>query len=284
MSRTLWITLGLSAAVILTVLSVLLGSSCAGDSGSAFRGEAVGVIEVEGIISDARATVREIRRFTKEKGIPAILLRVNSPGGIVEPAQEIYTELKRAKAEGKKIVVSMGALAASGGYLIATPADVIVAGPGTMTGSIGVIMTFPNVEGLFRKLGLGVEVIKSKEFKDIGSPYRPMKPEERVMLKDMVLDVYDQFVTAVAEDRALARESVEKLADGRIFSGRQAKQAGLVDTLGTYEDALRIAGKLAGITGEPRVVRLPRPFRLRDLLREEITSRLFSPQLLFLFR
>jgi protease-4 len=281
---TPWIIFGVLAGVIfLVLLSVLLAVGARG-SGNLAAGKSVGLIEVEGVITDSRRVVRSIRRFVKEPDVPVILLRVDSPGGTVTPSQEIYAELKRAKAKGKKLVVSMGTVAASGGYYISAPADVIVANPSTMTGSIGVIMELPNVEGLLKKLGLSVEVVKSREFKDIGSPYRPMKPEERELLKGVILDVYDQFVSAVAEDRNLPRDSVERLADGRIFTGRQAKEIGLVDSLGTYEDAVLIAGELAGIKGEPRIVRLPKTFRLWEFVFEDLGGRFLMPKLEYLFR
>jgi len=282
--RTPWVIAGIAVGVAFLLFASLMMVNALRDSGPLIAGKSVGLVEVEGVISDSRRIVREIRRLSKEPDIPVILLSVNSPGGVVTPSHEIYSELKQAKARGKKLVVSMGTLAASGGYYISSPADCIVANPSTITGSIGVIMEFPQMEGLFKKLGISVEVVKSRELKDIGSPYRPMKPEEKELLRDMVLDVYDQFVGVVAEGRRLPKDSVEKMADGRIFSGRQAQKLGLVDSLGTLQDAIRIAGNLAGIKGEPKVVRLPRPFRLRDFLSEDVGSRLFMPRLEYVFR
>jgi protease IV len=284
MQKSILILLGIIAGVVFIFFLVTVATVGARGSELSITGKSVGLVEVEGVISDAKQTVSEIREFTKESNVPVILLRVNSPGGAVAPSQEIYEALRRAQAKGKKIVVSMGTLAASGGYFISAPADVIVANPSTITGSIGVIMEFPNVEGLFKKLGLGVEVVKSREFKDIGSPYRPMTPEEKGMLKDLILDVYDQFTTVVAEGRKLPMDSVLKIADGRVVSGRQAKALGLVDSLGTYDDAVRIAGHLAGITGEPKVVHQPKPFRLRDFLTDEIGNRLTMPKLEYRFQ
>jgi protease-4 len=284
MKQSGWIILGVIVGVVFIFLFGLIMLSGLRDSEASISGKSIGLVQVEGVIADSRRAVREIRRFSKEPNVPVILLEVNSPGGVVTPSQEIYAELKRAQEKRKKLVVSMGTVAASGGYYISAPADVIVANPSTITGSIGVIMEFPNVEGLFKKLGIGVEVVKSKEFKDIGSPYREMKPEEKALLKDMILDVYDQFVSVVVEDRKLPRDSVEKLADGRVFTGRQAKALGLVDSLGNLQDAIRIAGELAGIKGEPKVVRLPKPFRLSDFITEDLGSRLAMPRLEYLFR
>jgi protease-4 len=283
-NRTPWIIAGIAAGIVVLVLTGLTMVSALRDSGPLVSGKSVGLVEVEGVLTDSRRVVREIRRLSKESDIPVILLNVDSPGGVVTPAHEIYSELKQAQARGKKLVVSMGSVAASGAYYISAPADCIVANPSTIVGSIGVIMQFPQVEGLFKKLGLGVEVVKSRDFKDIGSPYRPMKPEERELLRDMVLDVYDQFVEVVVEGRKLSRDSVLELADGRVFSGRQAQKLGLVDSLGTLQDAIRIAGNLAGIKGEPRIVRLPRPFRLRDFLTEDLGNRLLMPRLEYIFR
>jgi protease-4 len=277
------IILAVVVGVVFLVVSGLLLVGSAGERYVPGRGNSVGMVEVFGVISDARRTVREIRTLARDPQVPVILLHINSPGGVVAPSYEIYRELQRTRTKGKKLVVAMGTVAASGGYYIAIPADVIVANPSTITGSIGVIMEFPNVDGLMRKLGLQVEVVKSREFKDIGSPYRPMKPAEKELLEDMVLDVYDQFVTAVAEGRDLPAESVARFADGRVFSGRQAHALGLVDSLGTLSDAVEIAARLAGISGEPRLVRVPRPFRFRDFLFDDLLGRLMMPALAYRF-
>jgi len=190
----------------------------------------------------------------------------------VGPSQEIYEEVR--KIRGKKVVVaSMGALAASGGYYIACGADKIFANPGTITGSIGVIMQFVNVKDLIEKIGVKGFVIKSGSFKDTGSPVREMSPEERKLLQSVIDNVHSQFVNAVAEGRKLPREDVLAIADGRILSGEQAKELGLVDVLGNQEDAVAEAGKMAKIEGEPRVVTIPKKkFSILDLLREEAKS------------
>jgi protease-4 len=274
-----WVIIGIVVgALFLVFLAVMVAVGLRGGE-SGITGKSVGLVEVQGMIVDARTTVREIRYFVKQSDVPVILLNVDSPGGVVTPSQEIYSELKRAKAKGKKLVVSMGTLAASGGYYISVPADVIVANPGTTTGSIGVKMELPNVEGLLKKLGVTMDVVKSTEFKDIGSPYRPMLPEEKELMRGTILDVYDQFVSAVAEDRNLPKDSVLKLADGRIFSGRQAKACGLVDTLGTLSDAAAIAGEMAGLGADPRIARAPKPFRLRDFVMEDVIARFLMPKL-----
>jgi protease-4 len=239
--------------------------------------KAIGVIEVEGPIYDSKDVVRQVKVLTKNPLIKGILLRIDSPGGGVSASQEIYSEIRNAKAKGKKIVVSMGAICASGGYYIACPADIIVANPGTLTGSIGVIMEFPIVDELLKKLGVRFEVIKSKEHKDIGSPFRPLTDKERQLLNETTLDIYDQFVEAIVENRKLPREKILPIADGRIFSGRQAQSLGLVDSLGTYEDAIKITAKLCNISGEPQIIKERPKISIFKLILGRSLYRLFFP-------
>jgi protease-4 len=216
-------------------------------------GDKVGVVEIKGLITDAKETVLQLKGFRKDDDIKAIVLRINSPGGGVGPSQEIYAEVKKTTLT-KKVVASMGAVAASGGYYVAAAADHLVANPGTMTGSIGVLMEFPNVENLFKKIGLSAVVLKSGDYKDTGSPLRKMTSEERDLLQGFIDNVHQQFVAAVAEGRKMSEESVLAIADGRILSGEQAQEIGLLDSLGTLEDAITIAGELGGVKGEPSVV------------------------------
>lgn len=216
-------------------------------------GDKVGYITVAGAITSSEKIIDQIEDFKEDGSIKAIVLRINSPGGAVGPSQEIYDEVKAAAA-AKPLVVSMGSVAASGGYYIAVPAQRILANPGTITGSIGVIMQFTNVEDLLDKVGLKNEVVKSGQHKDIGSPVRPMSEADRMILQSLIDDVYAQFVEAVAEARDMAPDKVRQLADGRIYTGRQALQAGLVDELGGFQDAIRVAAELAGIQGKPKVV------------------------------
>ena len=218
-------------------------------------GSKVGLVEVTGTIVNSGPVVDEILRFARDDGIKAIVVRLESPGGVVAASQEIYDQLRKVRAEGKPVVASMGGIAASGAYYVACGADSIVANPGTLTGSIGVIMTFPNTQELFKKIGIDMQVVKTGEFKDIGSMSRPLTPEERQLLGDVIGDVYDQFVTVVATERRLDVEAVKRIADGRILTGRQALNLGLVDRLGSFRDAVQLAGKLAGIRGEPVVVK-----------------------------
>lgn len=212
-------------------------------------GEKVGVIEITGIIKEATPIVNSLKQFRKDDSIKAIVLRIDSPGGGVGPSQEIYREVRRT-VETKKVVASMGAVAASGGYYVAAGTDGIVANPGTITGSIGVIVGFTNFEAVLKKIGLIPIVIKSGPYKDTGSPVRPMSPEERKMLEQFVQNIHSQFVKDVASGRKMAQQNVEKVADGRILSGEDAVVYGLVDRLGNLEDAIEWAGRLGGISGE----------------------------------
>ena len=231
-------------------------SSLMGRSAGLPIGEKVGVIEVTGIIVSSKDIIAHLIDFRDDKAVKAIVLRIDSPGGGVGPSQEIYEEVRRA-VDVKPVVVSMGSVAASGGYYIAVPARRILANPGSITGSIGVIMEFTNFQELLQKIGLRNDVVKSGEHKDIGSPVRPMTDTDRKILQAMIDDVHAQFIDAVAEGRKMERDAVRALADGRIFTGRQAMASGLVDELGNLQDAIDVAAELAGIKGEPKVVYPP---------------------------
>ncbi|MBH0199346.1 MAG: signal peptide peptidase SppA [Nitrospira sp.] len=236
-------------------------------------GDRIALIRVEGVIMDAQQTVTDLRRFSENPAVKAIVLRIDSPGGGVVPSQEIYDEVKRVRAKNNKTVIaSMGSVAASGGYYIAAATDRIVANPGTLTGSIGVIMETANVEGLLQKIGVEGIVIKSGKYKDVGSPLRKMSEEERGLLQSVMDDVHKQFIEAVAEGRDLELDAAQALSDGRIFTGRQAKDARLVDELGDLEDAIQLAADTAGIEGEPKVVEPKRRFSIRELLDSKLTA------------
>lgn len=227
----------------------------------------VGVIEIEGPIRDSKATVDWIEKLRKNINIKSVVVHINSPGGAVAPSQEIYSALLRLKKAGKPVVASMSSVAASGGYYIAIASDSIVANAGTITGSIGVILSFPIYNKLADKIGVKMEVIKSGKLKDVGNPFRELNTEERAYLQSSIDDTYDQFVGAVAEQRGLSIDSTRKLADGRIYTGRQAKSVGLIDVIGTYHDAIRLAGRLGGISGEPRIFEKKKKTNLlRELL------------------
>lgn len=212
-------------------------------------GERVGVIEITGIISNPKRVISRLKQFREDERIKAIVLRIESPGGSVGPAQEIYQEVRKT-AKTKKIVASMGSVAASGGYYIAAGASGIVANPGTITGSIGVILGYTNFQDILKKIGMVPIVVKSGEYKDMGSPTREMTAEEQALLQDMVDRIHKQFVAAIAESRQMELSKVESLADGRMFLGEEAKELGLVDRLGNMEDATEWAGRMAGIKGK----------------------------------
>jgi protease IV len=211
--------------------------------------EKIGVVNVHGIISDSMEITEQLEEFGRNDSIVAVVLRIDSPGGGVAASQEIYDAVVDLKKK-KKVVASMGSLAASGGLLVACSADKIVANPGTITGSISAIMQFGNVEELLKKIGLKASVVKSGKYKDIGSPLREMTPEEKKIIQDLVDDIYNQFVDVIVRDRKLPREKVIQIADGRVFSGRQAKEYGLVDQLGDMGTAAKLAGHLAGKDGK----------------------------------
>jgi protease-4 len=268
---TAWL-IGVVAVVVIFLVTIIAIEALLGERVSLPAvGARVGLVRIEGLLSDARIIIEDIETM-RASGVSALVLRIQSAGGGVVASQEIYKEIVDVKEEGTPVVVSMGAVAASGGYYIASPADSIIANPGTITGSIGVILSFANLEGLFDKVGLDFEVVKSGEYKDTGSWSRQMTPAERALLQGTVDDIHAQFVEVVAANRNMDRAAVEALADGRVFSGRQALEAGLVDGLGTLDDAIAVAGRMAGIEGKPRVqepVRYKR-LTLADLLAKAI--------------
>ncbi len=229
------------------------------------KGEKVGIVEIKGMILDSKKTTAQLKAFRDDDNIRAVVLRVDSPGGAVGPSQEIYTEIRRTLGV-KPVIASMGAIAASGGYYVAAATDGIVANPGTITGSIGVIMELTNFEALFEKIGIYSDVVKSGEYKDIGSPFRPVSDKEERLLQQFVDSVHRQFVSDVAAGRNMPAEDVHQLADGMIFSGEYAKNAGLVDRLGNLNDAVEWAGEKAGIEGE--IVRIYPPEEKLTLVRK----------------
>jgi protease-4 len=238
-------------------------------------GDKIGVIEVTGVISSATEILEDLHDFREDSAIKAIVLRIDSPGGSVAPSQEIHDAVKKTAAI-KPVVVSMGSVAASGGYYIAVAGQQIVANPGTMTGSIGVLMEFANYEELLKKIGWQNTVVKSGRFKDIGSPNRPMSDADRQLLQTMIDDVQSQFVSAVAEGRNLSLEKVREVADGRIMTGRQALAAGLVDKLGGLETAIDLAAELAGIDDPKVIYPLEPPPKLIDYFMQGAADHLFK--------
>lgn len=264
----------LIVVLILVIVALLLGATAviiirmSGLSPNLAFTEKIGVVPIDGTILDSQKITSQLIKFRKNKDIKAIILRINSPGGAIGPTQEIYREVQRS-LQSKKVIASMGGVAASGGYYIAAAADKIVANPGTITGSIGVVIEFILLEDLFNKIGINLEVLKSGEFKDIGSPHRKLTDRDRELIDDLIADLQGQFVRAVSNGRDLPVEKVLEIADGRIFSGAKAKELGLVDILGDFQDAVENAKNMAGISGEVTLV-YPQKSRL------DLWSRIFE--------
>lgn len=259
----------IGVVVFMTLAGVVLAVTLAlrGPGGLAIS-DRIGVLEITGVITDDSEYLEQLRRFRTDRTIKGILVLIDSPGGVVGPAQSVYRELARMRDEHRiPVVASIGAAGASGGYYIALASDSIYALPGSMTGSIGVIMEFPEISGLLDRVGVEMQVIKSAEHKDAGSAFRPLSPSDRDLLGAVVQDVYDQFVDVITLERELTPEAVRGIADGRILSGQQAMRAGLVDQTGNANDALAAVGRMAGLGEDPRVLTPPRDeFTLLDLV------------------
>lgn len=238
-------------------------------------GEKVGLIKIEGPIFTAGKAIEQIEKYEENSSVKALVIRVNSPGGAVVPSHELYEKIKKASTV-KPVVVSMGSLAASGGYYLSAGATKIVANPGTITGSIGVIMEVVNVGSLMEKIGIKSEVVKSGKHKDLASVFRGIGEEEREILQASMDDVHSQFIEAVAKGRNMPVDEVTRLADGRIFTGRQALSHGLVDELGTLDDAVNRAAKLANIKGKPQVITPKEPFNLEDFFNKTSVAYFFD--------
>ncbi|MDI6797770.1 MAG: signal peptide peptidase SppA, partial [Desulfatibacillaceae bacterium] len=238
----------LAGLACLGLVAISLTAFAVSDSERLVFGPRVGLIEISGVISDSTFVVNSLERFAESPDIKAVLLRVDSPGGSIGPSQEIFSQVQKTAAK-KPVVASLGSMAASGGYYVSAPATGIMANPGTITGSIGVILSYTNIEGLFDKVGLKPIVIKSGRYKDMGSPFRDITETERELFEEAVMDLYRQFVGDVALGRQMEIAAVEELADGRIFTGSQALELGLVDKIGNLRDALEWAAELGGIEG-----------------------------------
>ncbi len=256
----------LALCLISTVLGIAIIAKTPFDSGG-IGGDKIAIISIEGAIvggrgglglfgseSGADDIAKQIKRAGEDPSVKAIILRINSPGGSAAASQELHEEVCKARENGKVVVTSMSDVATSGGYYVACASDKIVANPGTITGSIGAIFSQLQYSELLEKYGIRANVIKSGKYKDIGSPLRNMTEKEREILQEMIDDIYFQFVRAVAEGRQMNEREVLELADGRILTGRQAKEMGLVDELGNFQDAVDLAAEMAGIEGKPRVV------------------------------
>ena len=237
----------------------------------------IGIVDITGLITDCQYITNQVKKFRQDKRIRGIILRIDSPGGAVGPSQEIYDEVLKTRESGKTIYASMGTLAASGGYYIASAAEKIFANPGTLTGSIGVIMVFSNAQGLMEKIGLQPEIVKAGEYKDIGSPARAMTQKERNLLQSVVTDVHQQFIEAVASGRDISVAEVTKIADGRILTGRQAYSLNLVDQIGGLQVSIDQLAHKVGIIGSPKIIKeTPRVGFLDWVLKSTVNQSLIN--------
>jgi len=270
--KRIWVGLGVIVVLLVIFFSALLFIGRMTEQRRPFSfGDKIAIVEIKGIITQSTEIIEEMRQYADDETVKAVILRIDSPGGGVGPSQEIHREVVKLKTK-KKVLASMGSVAASGGYYIACASDLIVANPGTITGSIGVVMEFTNLEELLKKIGVKGVVLKGGEHKDIGSPFREMTPGEKRIMQDVIDNVHQQFIKAVAEGRKMDQAKVVPVADGRIFTGEQAKQFGLVDEMGNLEDTVDMAAKLVKIDGRPTVIYPRRKFTIWEMLAKEMAS------------
>jgi protease IV len=272
--KRVWVGLGVIVVLLLFFFGVLLFIGRGSQKKGAFSfGDKIAIVEIKGVIAQSAEIIEEMRQYGEDETVKAIILRIDSPGGGVGPSQEIHREVLKLKAR-KKVLASMGSVAASGGYYVACATDLIVANPGTITGSIGVVMEFTNLEELLKKIGVKGVILKGGEHKDIGSPFREMTSGEKKIMQDVIDNVHQQFIRAVAEGRKMEQSRLIPVADGRIFTGEQAKQFGLVDEMGNLEDTVDLAAKMVNIEGRPTVVYPKKKFTLWEILAKEMASTL----------
>ena len=270
--KRIWVGLGVIVVLLVIFFSALLFIGRMTEQRRPFSfGDKIAIVEIKGIITQSTEIIEEMRQYADDETVKAVILRIDSPGGGVGPSQEIHREVVKLKTK-KKVLASMGSVAASGGYYIACASDLIVANPGTITGSIGVVMEFTNLEELLKKIGVKGVVLKGGEHKDIGSPFREMTPGEKRIMQDVIDNVHQQFIKAVAEGRKMDQAKVVPVADGRIFTGEQAKQFGLVDEMGNLEDTVDMAARLVKIDGRPTVIYPRRKFTIWEMLAKEMAS------------
>jgi len=267
------LALGVLFFAVLNLATFISGGKASPSLSPLPGSEKIALVKVEGMLITADIIVDEINTYAEDASVRAILIRIDSPGGGVVASQEIFNAVLNARKQGKKkVVISMGSVAASGGYYIAAAGDRIVANPGTLTGSIGVKMEFANLEKLLEKIGVRGMVIKAGEYKDMGSPFREMTDHEKMLLQWVIDDVHSQFIEAVAKGRNLPEADVKAIADGRIFTGRQALQLKLVDQLGDLEDSINVAAELAGIKGKPKVVKKEKKVPFLEYFKDETAA------------
>jgi len=271
--KRILVGLGVIVALLIFFFTILffIGHYSGGKPGRFAFGDKIAIVEIKGAITQSSGIIEELQYYFEDDGVKAIILRIDSPGGGVGPSQEIHREIMKIKSK-KKVVTSMGSVAASGGYYIACASDLIVANPGTITGSIGVVMQFSNFEELLKKIGIKGVVLKSGEHKDVGSPFREMTPEEKRIMQEVLDNVHQQFIQAVAQGRKLDQSKVIQIADGRILTGEQAKNLGLVDQMGNLQDTIDITAKLVGIVGKPNVLYPKKRFSIFELLMRDMAS------------
>lgn len=263
-----------SAGLLAVMVLLAVGSTLLPDRWKSPSGE-IALVRIQGMLMDSQNIVRQLSNYRHNPNVRGIVLRIDSPGGAVAPAQEIYNEIMKLKADHKTVYASMGTVAASGGYYIACAANYVLANPGTLTGSIAAVMAFNNIEGLTDKIGVKPIIIKSGKYKDVGSPLRGMKPEERKLLQSVVDDVHQQFVQAVAKGRGLPVSEVNEIADGRIMTGQQALTLKLVDEMGGLEKTIELLAKKIGVEGRPKVIEEKEKTPFFDwLLQSSLPSRL----------
>ena len=265
-----------SAGLLAVMVLLAVGSTLLPDRWKYPSGEIV-LVRIQGMLMDSQNIVRQLSNYRHNPNVRGIVLRIDSPGGAVAPAQEIYSEIMKLRADHKTVYASMGTVAASGGYYIACAADYVLANPGTLTGSIAAVMVFSNIEELTNKIGVKPVIIKSGKYKDVGSPLRAMNPEERKLLQNVVDDVHQQFVQAVAKGRGLSVSEVKEIADGRIMTGQQALKLKLIDEIGGLEKTLELLAKKIGVEGRPRVIEEKEKTPFFDwLLQSSLSSRLIE--------
>jgi protease-4 len=260
----------------LVLLSMFGNASESTETITTGSGDKIALVELKGIISSSEDIVRQMKKYREQRGVKAILLRIDSPGGGVVASQEMYEEVRKTRESGKPVVVSMGALAASGGYYVACGGTRIVANRGTLTGSIGVISEFLQVQELLGKIGVDMKTIKAGKLKDAGSSTRKMTDDDQKYFQSLMDEVHRQFIRVVETERKLSHADMLAIADGRVFTGERARDLGLVDTLGTYEDAVEITAKLAGIEGRPSIIRERKRRGLLDALTSDVADGLTS--------
>jgi protease-4 len=270
----IWLLLGGGAFVLLAVTVVAVLLTFEGEDGAEFAfSDRIQVVDIEGELVDSRPILDQIKRYEDSESVKAILLNIDSPGGGVAVSQEVYTEIKRLREKKDKIIVSyLSSTGASGAYYLSCASNKIVANPGTIVGSIGVIAEWVNYADLLEWAKLKDIVFKTGEFKDTGSASRALTDNERKYFQGLIDDMYVQFLEAVSSGRKLDLQEVRTMADGRVFTGRDAKERKLIDEIGNFQDAVDITAKLAGISGKPRLLRSTRQrVTLLDVLTTDLS-------------